>query len=149
MADYVLDNNLILHYCFGFLISTIDFYTFDVLGHPWILFYTERTLKTLPIKSKMKNQGGQSHPLAIAPKQTSNQSRSKNGSLSKGSAPFPSSDSCESEDQDDCGLIDALATAVSHVRISEPKRSRVCGPTGPIEQQCSSNMKANNLCKAC
>ncbi|KAF3445978.1 hypothetical protein FNV43_RR11156 [Rhamnella rubrinervis] len=88
----------------------------EVLRHPWILFYTERTLKTIPIN--------------------------------EGSSPLSSSDSCESEDQDDTGLIDALATAVSHVRISEPKRSRVCGPTGPIEQQCSSNMKANNLCKA-
>lgn len=105
-------------------------------------------MKTLPIKSKMKNQGGHSHQLAIVPKLKSDQSRTKNGYLSEGSSPPPLSDSCESEDQDDCGLVDALATAVSHVRISEPKRSRVCGPTGPIEQQCSSNMKANHLCKA-
>lgn len=106
-------------------------------------------MKTLPLKSRMKNQGGgHSHQLAIALKLTSNQSRIENKSLSESSTPLSLSDSCESEDQDDCGLVDALTTAVSHVRISEPKRSRVCGPTGPIEQQCSSNMKANNLCKA-
>ncbi|KAJ6773415.1 SERINE/THREONINE-PROTEIN KINASE [Salix purpurea] len=29
----------------------------EVLRHPWILFYTERTLKTLSIRSKTKNQG--------------------------------------------------------------------------------------------
>ncbi|KAJ6773416.1 SERINE/THREONINE-PROTEIN KINASE PEPKR2 [Salix purpurea] len=52
--------------------------------------------------------------------------------------------SCRSEEQDECGLVDALAVAISHVKISEPKRSRLCGPTGPIEQQCSSN----NLCRA-
>ncbi|KAJ6411895.1 hypothetical protein OIU84_005043 [Salix udensis] len=52
--------------------------------------------------------------------------------------------SCKSEEQDECGLVDALAVAISHVKISEPKRSRLCGPTGPIEQQCSSN----NLCRA-
>ncbi|KAH7524319.1 hypothetical protein FEM48_Zijuj06G0106800 [Ziziphus jujuba var. spinosa] len=119
----------------------------EVLRHPWILFYTERTLKTL--KSKMKNQGGgHSQQLAIAPKLKSDRNRIENRSLSESSCPLSLSDSCEPEDQDDCGLVDALATAISHVRISEPKRSRVCGPTGPIEQQCSSNMKANNLCKA-
>ncbi|MCI11802.1 serine/threonine-protein kinase PEPKR2-like, partial [Trifolium medium] len=54
----------------------------------------------------------------------------------------------QTDDPDECVLIDALATAISHVRISEPKRSRLCSPTGPIVQQGSSNMKANNLCKA-
>lgn len=54
----------------------------------------------------------------------------------------------KSEEQDDSGLVDVLAVAISNVRISEPKRSRLCGPTGPIEQQCSSNMTTNNLCRA-
>lgn len=123
----------------------------EVLRHPWILFYTERTLKALPIKSRLKNQAGAPCPqLAIPPRLKACLNKSVDGSLSETSGPLSSSDSCNSEeDQDDCGLVDALATAVSHVRISEPKRSRLCGPKGrPIEQQCSSNMKANNLCKA-
>jgi len=62
--------------------------------------------------------------------------------------PPPSSESCKSEDPDDFCLVDVLATAISNVRISGPKRSKLCGSTGPIEQQGSSNMQANNLCKA-
>lgn len=54
----------------------------------------------------------------------------------------------ESEVQDEGGFVDALAVAISNVRISEPKRSRLCGPSGPIEQQCSSNLTANALCRA-
>ncbi|XP_041014514.1 serine/threonine-protein kinase PEPKR2-like isoform X2 [Juglans microcarpa x Juglans regia] len=70
---------------------------------------------------------------------------------------FLSDDSClnsssdsssrRSEEQE-CGLVDALAVAISRVRISEPKRSRLCSPTSPIRQQRSSNMKLNNLCTA-
>ncbi|MBA0745943.1 hypothetical protein Gogos_008500 [Gossypium gossypioides] len=56
--------------------------------------------------------------------------------------------SCKSEEQDKNGVVDLLAVAISHVRISEPKRSRLCSPTRPIEQQCSSNLTVNNLCRA-
>ncbi|KAK9930339.1 hypothetical protein M0R45_027378 [Rubus argutus] len=118
----------------------------EVLRHPWILFYTERTLKALPIKSRSKNQAVPPHQLAIAPRLKAVLNKPEDGSLSETLSAPSSSGSCKSE-QDDCGLVDALATAVSHVRISEPKRTRLCSPTGPIEQQCSSNMKAN-LCKA-
>nr|KJB64200.1 hypothetical protein B456_010G036700 [Gossypium raimondii] len=58
------------------------------------------------------------------------------------------SSSCKSEELDENGVVDVLAVAISHVRISEPKRSRLCSPPGPIEQQCSSNLTANNLCRA-
>lgn len=109
-------------------------------GHPWLLFYTERTPKTLPLKSNLKYRIG-------APGLKSDGNRIHGGSPSEGLSPLSSSDSCKSEDQDDFGLVDALATAISHVRISGPKRSKLCG-TGPIEQQGSSNMQANNLCKA-
>ncbi|KAL6184655.1 hypothetical protein ACLB2K_046055 [Fragaria x ananassa] len=120
----------------------------EVLRHPWILFYTERTLKALPIKLRSKNQSGAPcHQLAIAPRLKAVLNKTGDDSLSETLSGPSSSGSCKSEDQDDCGLVDALATAVSHVRISEPKRTRLCSPTGPIEQQCSSNMKAN-LCKA-
>ncbi|ONM55574.1 Serine/threonine-protein kinase PEPKR2 [Zea mays] len=52
-----------------------------------------------------------------------------------------------SEDQDECGIVDALAAAITRVRISEPKRSRLCSPAITIQQECSSNLK-NNLCTA-
>ncbi|KAL9312702.1 hypothetical protein ACSQ67_018154 [Phaseolus vulgaris] len=118
----------------------------EVLRHPWILFYTAQTLTMLPIKTKLKNQIGATCPQLVAvPEPGLGGNRMiDNYSLSEGSF----SESCTSDDQDECVLIDVLASAISHVRISEPKRSRVCGPTGPIVQQGSSNMKPNNLCKA-
>ncbi|MED6207108.1 hypothetical protein PIB30_032824 [Stylosanthes scabra] len=117
----------------------------EVLTHPWISFYTERTLKSLPSRTKMKHQVGAScGRFVTAPVTRLGRNRLGNSSLSESS----SSESCDSDDEDGCVLIDALATAISHVRISEPKRSRLCGPTGPIVEQGSSNMKANNLCKA-
>lgn len=117
----------------------------EVLRHPWILFYTAQSMKMLPIKIKLKNQtGATSRQLVASPEPRLGRNIIDNGSVSE----LPSSESCYSDDQDECALIDALATAISHVRISEPKRTRLCSPTGPIVQQGSSNMKANNLCKA-
>lgn len=114
----------------------------EVLRHPWILFFTERTLNTLSIKSKVKSQQVAS--------ELSDRHRIRGGPLGDALGPvsFSGSSSCKSEDQDDAGLVDALAVAISHVRISKPKRSRLCEPACPVQQQCSSNMKANNLCKA-
>ncbi|KAL5558555.1 hypothetical protein UlMin_034766 [Ulmus minor] len=121
----------------------------EVLRHPWILFYTDRTLKTIPMKSKIKSQFGEPcNRFVLKPRVKSDRRKSRNGSFEDGPSSFSSSDSCKSVDQDDCGLVDALASAVSRVTISEPKRSRLCVPTGPIKQQCSSNINANNLCKA-
>ncbi|KAJ9146489.1 hypothetical protein P3X46_028748 [Hevea brasiliensis] len=123
----------------------------EVLRHPWILFYTERILNTLSIKSKIKNQVGPTscQPVTVpVPEMHGNKVESV--SLGEDSNHHSLSDSwsSKSEEQDDFGLVDALAVAVSHVKISEPKRSRLCGPTGPIEQQHSSNLTANNLCRA-
>ncbi|GAV66796.1 Pkinase domain-containing protein [Cephalotus follicularis] len=123
----------------------------EALRHPWILFYTERTSKTLPMKSKLKNQVGASfRQLAIVPQPEVDSNKRSGGPLSKGSNLNSSTESVSfnSEDQDECGLVDALAVAISHVRISEPKRTRLCSPTGPIKQQCSSNLTSNNLCRA-
>ncbi|XP_022768396.1 serine/threonine-protein kinase PEPKR2 [Durio zibethinus] len=121
----------------------------EVLRHPWILFYTERTLKTLSIKSKSKNHVGPSGQITSSPKFEISL-RIDGGSHSQGPRPVLTSNSlsCKSEEQDENGVVDVLAVAISHVRISEPKRSRLCSPTGPIEQQCSSNLTANNLCRA-
>ena len=114
------------------------------------MFFTERTLNTLPIKSKARNQQGLSRCQIAVASELSDKSRIRGGPLGGALSPssFSGSSSCKSEEQDECGLVDALAVAISHVRISKPKRSRLCEPTCPVQQQCSSNMNANNLCKA-
>jgi hypothetical protein len=125
-----------------FPLHVILIFSLSISGHPWILFYTAQSLTMLPIKTKLKNQIGATSRQVVA---TPEPNTINNGSLSE----LLSSESCNSDDPDECVLIDALATAISHVRISEPKRTRLCSPTGPIiVQQGSSNMKANNLCKA-
>ncbi|KAK4751807.1 hypothetical protein SAY87_020605 [Trapa incisa] len=118
----------------------------EVLKHPWILFYTERTLKTISVKSRAKNHVRTASfqlpvssrfisPLNLLPRTTQ-------------LLLSPSTKSCKSEEPDEYGFIDVLSVAISHVRISEPKRSKLCCPSGPIEQQHSSNMTSNPLCKA-
>lgn len=106
----------------------------DVLRHPWIIFYTEWPAKALPITLRVANN-------TKVPRIQLERIEAINCSSSLGSL------SQKSEEQDDCGFVDALAAAISRVRISEPKRSRLCGPARPVQQECSSNMKAN-LCTA-
>ncbi|XP_008812230.2 serine/threonine-protein kinase PEPKR2-like isoform X2 [Phoenix dactylifera] len=106
----------------------------DVLRHPWIIFHTECPAKALPIAFRVANK-------SRVPRVQLEKTWAANCSSSLGSS------SRESEEQDDCGFVDALAAAISRVRISEPKRSRLCGPASPVQQECSSNMKAN-LCTA-
>lgn len=126
----------------------------DVSGHPWIIFYTERNLRSLSFKSKSKHQAGPSlHTAAttslieLTRKITIDGTKVINN-LSASLLTSRSSGRDDSEEQDDTGLVDALAVAISHVRISEPKRSRLCVPTSPIREQCSS-VSTSNLCKAC
>lgn len=129
----------------------------EVLSHPWILFYTERTLRSLSFKSKSKHQMGPSSSQAAATTSVIELTRKKtlDGCLViKYSSPLLTSRSSGSEEQgddddDSGGLVDALAVAISNIRISEPKRSRLCVPTSPIREQRSSNVTTNNLCKAC
>ncbi|PSS19584.1 Serine/threonine-protein kinase [Actinidia chinensis var. chinensis] len=122
----------------------------EVLSHPWILFYTERTLRTLSIKPKLKSHTAPSQLVTTTARLESKESRRARASFSDSESleKLPGRSGCKREEQDDCGLVDVLAVAISHVTISEPKRSRLCGPTSPISEQCSSNMTANNLCKA-
>nr|GMD02820.1 serine/threonine-protein kinase PEPKR2-like [Ipomoea batatas] len=49
---------------------------------------------------------------------------------------------------EESSLVDVLAMAISRVKISEPKRSRLCSPARQIEQECTSNIKVNHLCTA-
>lgn len=49
--------------------------------------------------------------------------------------------------EEDSGLVDALAVAVSCMNITETKRIRLCIPPTSISHDCSSNIKPN-LCTA-
>ncbi|ERN02925.1 serine/threonine-protein kinase PEPKR2 [Amborella trichopoda] len=120
----------------------------EVLKHPWILFYTERTLRPISVRSKTKNpERPMPRTPVLSPKELSERDRESSNSLDDSKPPcldnFLNDDS--EEEEGECIIVDALAAAISHIRISEPKRSRVCSP---IEQECSSNMKATNLCTA-
>ncbi|GMY39115.1 serine/threonine-protein kinase PEPKR2-like [Fagus crenata] len=123
----------------------------EVLRHPWIQLYTDQTPETLTLKSKTRNCVKLTSRKLITIRELElERNKIMAGSfLSDDSSLNLSSDSFSrrSEEQD-CGLVDALAVAISHVRISEPKRSRLCSPTSPIRQEYSSNMKLNNLCTA-
>ncbi|XP_060167909.1 serine/threonine-protein kinase PEPKR2-like [Lycium barbarum] len=113
----------------------------EVLRHPWILFYTEPTLKNYarPIKSQLTAT-------------TRIEWERRNLTFSSLSDDFGSTltsgSSSKMPEGDDSGFIDTLTVAVSHMNISEPKRSRICSPARTIDQECSSNIQANHLCTA-
>ncbi|CAI0463803.1 unnamed protein product [Linum tenue] len=114
----------------------------EALRHPWILFYTERTLRSLSFKSKLRNPGQASElGRSQAVGGSSLIERSRNHTVLDSST-------CKSEEDEECEFVDALAVAISHVKISEPKRSRLCSPTSPIEEQCSANISVSTLCRA-
>ncbi|EEF39703.1 calcium-dependent protein kinase, putative [Ricinus communis] len=123
----------------------------EVLRHPWILFYTEPTLKGLALKPKLKNHARLTSQQLIVPAwmEPERCNVAACSFLSDDSSLISSSGgSTKRSDEQDCGVVDLLAVAISRVRISEPKRSRLCYPASPIRQECSSNMKVNNLCTA-
>ncbi|KAH1072172.1 hypothetical protein J1N35_024500 [Gossypium stocksii] len=126
----------------------------EVLGHPWILFHTEATLGMAAFETKMGNHEKlASSQLTVSPGVVSERSTMiPNGFLDDDSFLFLSSNSSSTRSEvQDSTLVDALTVAISRVAISEPKRTRLCGPTGPIQQECSSNIKVNNnnnLCTA-
>ncbi|KAI8011782.1 Serine/threonine-protein kinase PEPKR2 [Camellia lanceoleosa] len=111
--------------------------------HPWILLYTDRTLRTLSIKSKSKSRSPpppSQLPAFTTRLEEPNDCRTAYDSFGETTDPasLPGSLSRKTEEQDDSGLVDALAVAISHVTISKTKRSRLCIPTNPIQEQCSS-----------
>ena len=116
-----------------------------------MLFHTEATMEMVALKTKMRNHGWlTSQQLTVSPGLVSERSKIiPSGFLNDDSFLFLSSDSSSTRSEvQDCVLVDALTVAISRVRISKPKRSRLCGPTGPVQQECSSNIKVNNLCTA-
>ncbi|KAG9135472.1 hypothetical protein Leryth_007217 [Lithospermum erythrorhizon] len=110
----------------------------QVLTHPWILFYTETSLTTLTPRSDIKNHVKLTSKLTRMELECSN---AMSSNLSDDS--LPTNQQCEGS-----GLIDILTEAVSRVKISGAKRSRICNPAQAVPEQGSSNMIARNLCRA-
>ncbi|KAK4476919.1 hypothetical protein RD792_016086 [Penstemon davidsonii] len=124
----------------------------DVLRHPWISFYTERTPENLTLEPKKDHVRLTSRQLTFIHGLESE----RKTPLSDDSSPTLASDSStddvvEVEDEDG-DLIDVLAVAISRVRISEPKRSRIYSSipsSRPIQPERSSNLSTtSNLCTA-
>ncbi|KAK9743418.1 hypothetical protein RND81_03G237700 [Saponaria officinalis] len=120
----------------------------DVLRHPFILFYTERVLKSLSVNSKAGIlPEALSHKLVSTSLPGSDKRQTKSSSLSESSSLVVTAKRSVNPDaekqQDDCCLMDALTVAIAQVRISEPKRSRLC-LSNSIQQPYS----ANSLCQA-
>uniref|UniRef100_A0A0A9HCN6 Protein kinase domain-containing protein n=1 Tax=Arundo donax TaxID=35708 RepID=A0A0A9HCN6_ARUDO len=91
----------------------------DVLRHPWVSFYTE-----CPLKAEFSNlwsTNKSTQPMIHWERVRSDCESSSSGSSSD-----------NSEEQDECGIVDALTTAITQVRISEPKRSRLCSPANQL-----------------
>ncbi|KAL3635330.1 hypothetical protein CASFOL_019877 [Castilleja foliolosa] len=120
----------------------------DVLRHPWISFYTEPTLKTPTPEPKKSPLRLSSLQLTCIHGPESERKRSIPRFTPCDSPTFDSGCSIEIGEDDDGGLVDVLAVAISRVRISEPKRSRIWSPSRPIQQECSSNLTTSNLCTA-
>ncbi|XP_051132844.1 serine/threonine-protein kinase PEPKR2-like [Andrographis paniculata] len=118
----------------------------EVLKHPWISFYTEPSLKT-PTPESRAGRWTYSHRSDIERKRSTS-TASTSSSLSNDSSPAilsRHSTQLAVEEEEDSGLVDVLAVAISRVKISEPKRTRICSPS---RQECSSNLKTSNLCTA-
>ncbi|KAI3492427.1 hypothetical protein L1887_42931 [Cichorium endivia] len=118
----------------------------EVLRHPWILFYTNPTLESLTFGSRVQTCGR----LTLTARQLTDMlemesERTINTSFNDDSTSmFPN----DVQQDDDCCMVDVLALAISRVRISEPKRSRICNPTDPVQQEHSANIKITSLCAA-
>lgn len=108
-------------------------------------------LKTPSIKPKVRQHvAAPSHQVTVVSRVASERNRNADSYPSDDYGLVFSFDSVggKTGEQDNRGLVDALAIAISRVRISEPERSRLCTPTIPIQQDYTSNMKAYNLCTA-
>ncbi|KAL8195203.1 hypothetical protein R6Q57_025606 [Mikania cordata] len=115
----------------------------DVLRHPWIIFYTNPTLESLTFTS-----GQQTHRTLTSQQLTDMidmESERSFSSFDENPTPSVPQDITENED---CCMVDVLALAISHVRISGPKRTRIYSPANPVQQDHSSNITMMSLCTA-
>ncbi|KAL7583305.1 hypothetical protein Lser_V15G46001 [Lactuca serriola] len=116
----------------------------EVLRHPWILFYTNPTLGPLTFGSRVQTCGNLTTQLLTDVLEMEYE-RTINTSFDDNSTSmFPN----DIEEDEDCCMVDMLALAISRVRISEPKRSRICGPNDPVQQERSANINIKSLCAA-
>lgn len=134
----------------------------EVLSHPWIMFYTESNIKVRSSSSKrkkhtctVKDEWSESLP-SLSPRTRERRAQFINSILTEhGEDESFSGDLLSPPKQPEYDiqaagkydLVDALASAISRIRLSEPKRSRLCTTTYPVPQQCSSNLKSS-LCTA-
>lgn len=123
---------------------------FSFTEHPWISFYTAPTLKTCAIRPRNNNVRSTSRQLTSTQGKESERKRLIycNPLSDDSSSTLASDSSTEVVDGESGGLVDVLTVAISRVRISEPKRSRICSPSRAIQQECSSNLTTSNLCTA-
>ncbi|KMT01202.1 hypothetical protein BVRB_9g212210 [Beta vulgaris subsp. vulgaris] len=121
----------------------------DVLKHPWILFYADPPLKTLTYKSTpSKSRRMTSRDVTVENGSDSENKKDKSiGSHQDDSDSNLLTISSSAKFEEDSGLVDALAVAVSCMNITETKRIRLCIPPTSISHDCSSNIKPN-LCTA-
>ncbi|PWA92641.1 Protein kinase, ATP binding site-containing protein [Artemisia annua] len=115
----------------------------EVLRHPWILFYTNPSLDSLTFSSKLQTCS------TLTSQQLTDMIEA--GSMSNincyNENSTPMLPDTISKDEDSC-MVDVLALAISRIRISGPKRSRIYSPTNPAQQEHSSNITIKSLCKA-
>ncbi|KAI3755319.1 hypothetical protein L1987_55116 [Smallanthus sonchifolius] len=115
----------------------------EVLRHPWIIFYTNPTLESLTFSSRPQiHMTSTSQQLADMIEVESERSIN---SFNEDCTPMIPQNTTKDED---CCMVDVLALAISRVRISGPKRSRMFGPTNPVQQEHSSNITMTSLCTA-
>jgi len=135
----------------------------EVLSHPWVMFYTESNVKVRSSRSKRKKRTcpvndewlEESPPsLSLCTREIRAQfinpipiEHGEDESFSGYLLPRPKQPEHDIQAAGKCDLVDALASAISRIRLSEPKRSRLCVTPYPVPQQCSSNLKSS-LCTA-
>lgn len=102
----------------------------EVLRHPWILLHSECQLKAEFSSLWHDNK-------TTMPRIHHERIRSDCQHLSSESSID------DSDEADECGIVDALAAAITQIRISEPKRSRICTSAIPTKQESPSSLKGN------
>jgi len=93
----------------------------EVLRHPWILMNTE-----CPLRAEFCDLWHDNKPMKP---RICNERVMSDWQCSSSESSSDDSD----EHADECGIVDALTAAITQVRISEPKRSRVCTPAIPTQ----------------
>ncbi|XP_057515685.1 serine/threonine-protein kinase PEPKR2-like [Amaranthus tricolor] len=121
----------------------------EVLKHPWILLHTDPPFTTLACKlTPSRNRRLTFTRDATVQKWIASENK-HDKLLDSGTADSDNNSwtSSSSKFEEDSGLVDALAVAVSCMNITDTKRIRLCHPPTSISHDCSSNIKAN-LCTA-